>query len=52
MTGVHHATAYIYTETKGKITPKIQQLLCLVDLEDKDVLYIAGSGSGKTLIVA
>ena len=49
---VYSATEHVYTETKGRIVPTTNQLLYLVALQKKDVLYIAATGSGKTLIIA
>lgn len=42
----------IYTATCGRMTPRIGQILCCVALRKKDVVYIAATGSGKTMIIA
>lgn len=49
---VYRAAERVYEETDGRITPTANQLQCLVALENEDVLYIAATGSGKTLIIA
>jgi len=43
---VYLATERVHAESKGKIIPTVDQLLCLIALQEKDVLYIAATGSG------
>jgi replicative superfamily II helicase len=49
---IYQAAGHVYMVTNGKIVPTIDQLHCLAALEDQDILYIAATGSGKTLVIA
>lgn len=42
----------IWKATKGTIIPRLGQLQCFVELQSKDVVYVAATGSGKTLVIA
>lgn len=46
------AVNLVYAATRGRMTPRLAQLLCCIALQKKDVVYIAATGSGKTMILA
>lgn len=46
------AVEVVYRASGHKIVPRYEQLDCLVRLQHQDVIYVAATGSGKTLIIA
>ena len=46
------AVKSVYDASNKMIIPRHDQLDCLLQLQRNDVIYIAATGSGKTLIIA
>lgn len=45
-------TESIYRHTGGLVIPRQGQIQCFLSLHKNDTVYIAATGSGKTLIIA